>query len=551
MSAAPARPDRGSPLDDLTALVQGRTRRLLLLAILLAAACARLPGVLWGTNFPIGGWARHHPDERTHVRMAGKAVDPSREAIPGGDGRFRYPPATGVPLIVPIVAHRIATGTTRMPPPSERTLVLSGRVFSALYGVATVLVIMLFAQRLWQRTNVSVFAGALAALAGLHVTQSHFFLADVPALFWYGLGLYLLFCHLERRAEQPDEVELFQWSAFAFGAACGLKLTVFALPSLGIAALLGGRRVRKIAGAAIFFGAGFAAINAFLYTPFDLRQTLATGVTIPFEFDRAVGALLYAVELPSVFGLPVVVMAAIGMVALARGVRSRSRPRLWAIGLSLWLPTLVAIYFIVFTLDPFPRHLLSLLPAIVLPAAFGLSAAVERLRAGRTVVPAVVLGWQALFVFDGERVFLDEPRNDAARWVQAHLRPGGEYWWWMRDLPGYTHKYFDEWNRPPVLLVDMHYANHYLTGVGWRNSFPRAARNVFMMESQSRLELLQALFRGETEYREVARFREGYFMPEYVLTNRLLGDRSRSYVTEIRVFRRPGPDTTVRRGSQE
>jgi hypothetical protein len=187
---------------------------------------------------------------------------------------------------------------------------------------------------------------------------------------------------------------------------------------------------------------------------------------------------------------------------------------------------------------------------VVLPAAFGLAVATDRLPSARNAILVVTFAWQALFVFDGERVFLDEPRNDAARWIRANVPAGGEYWWPWHDLPGYEHKYFDEWNRPSVLVVEMHLANHYLTGVGWRNAFPRDARHVFMMESQSRLELLQTLFRGQTEYREVRRFREGYFMPEYVLTNRVLGDRSRSYVTEVVVFRRADAAPTPPRTGQ-
>ncbi len=546
-------PDRliaASPRADLAALTDGRARRALVLGILLVAVLARLPGVFWGTNFPIGGWARHHPDERTHVRAVEKIIAPAAETFQGSQGRFRYPPATAVPVAVPIVAYRIVTGTTSDPPPPEQFVVLGGRFVSVLYGVGTVLVIMLFAQRLWRRTDISLFAGAVTALGGLHVTQSHFFLADVPALFWFVLGLYLLFCHLERRAESRDELELFLGSAFCSGAAFGLKLTVFALPALAIAALLPGRRLHKIAGGAVFFAAAVALINAFLYTPFDLRETLRTGVTIPFEFNRALGSLIYLVELPSVFGLPAVVLAVVGAIALMRGVSGVSTRRLRGVALSLGLPTIVAAYFVLFTLDPFPRHLLPFLPVVVLPAAFALAHSFERARRGRALVPALALAWQALFVFDGERVFLDEPRNDAARWIRANVPPGGEYSWQWHDLAGYSHKYFDEWNRPPVLVVEMHLANHFLTGVGWRNSFPRDARNVFMMESQSRLELLQALFRNETEYQEVARFREGYFMPEYVVTNRLLGDRSRSYVTEVRVFRRGEAAPPARRRDQ-
>ena len=52
---------------------------------------------------------------------------------------------------------------------------------------------------------------------------------------------------------------------------------------------------------------------------------------------------------------------------------------------------------------------------------------------------------------------------------------------------------------------------------------------------------MQALFQGSSEYREVARFGEGYFMPEYVLVDWLIGNRSRNYLSEIAIFRRDQP----------
>ena len=54
--------------------------------------------------------------------------------------------------------------------------------------------------------------------------------------------------------------------------------------------------------------------------------------------------------------------------------------------------------------------------------------------------------------------------------------------------------------------------------------------------SQERVDAYQVLFKGQTEYREVARFGEGYFMPEYLLADALLGNRSRNYISEVVIF---------------
>jgi hypothetical protein len=67
---------------------------------------------------------------------------------------------------------------------------------------------------------------------------------------------------------------------------------------------------------------------------------------------------------------------------------------------------------------------------------------------------------------------------------------------------------------------------------------PRQKRFVFGGRSQQDVQELQSLFEGGSEYREAARFGEGYVMPEYRLVNRLLGNRSRNYLAEIVIFRK-------------
>jgi len=74
--------------------------------------------------------------------------------------------------------------------------------------------------------------------------------------------------------------------------------------------------------------------------------------------------------------------------------------------------------------------------------------------------------------------------------------------------------------------------------MGWRDSYPRDYRKIFMAQSQAQIDQLQSLFRGTSEYRERARFREGYFMPEYTVVDRLIGNRARNYVAEVVIFAR-------------
>jgi hypothetical protein len=217
------------------------------------------------------------------------------------------------------------------------------------------------------------------------------------------------------------------------------------------------------------------------------------------------------------------------------------------------VPLVINAVLTVYELSQFPRHIVPFIPWIAVVTAWSLVRTGDwlgskGLHPAMLIVPFFV--YLAIFVYDGERVFLDEPRNEAARWIQRSYAPGTLiYWKTPYWLEGYEYIDFPDEGRPPVLAIQMDNANHYLSGMGLRDSYPKDYRTVFDGGSQARLEELQAVFKGTTEYREVARFSEGYFMPEYVVVDRLIGNRSRNYVAEIVIFVK-GTETNQDSGSE-
>jgi len=238
----------------------------------------------------------------------------------------------------------------------------------------------------------------------------------------------------------------------------------------------------------------------------------------------------------------VLLLAFVGTVLLAKKLfQCQEVIRLRAILMVVVLPLAIQIYSILFELDHFPRHMVPLIPWMAMTSAWSLAKLADLLKS-RGLRPAIavvpVFLYLGFFVYDGERVFFHEPRNEAARWLQKNVTPGTEVAWtghnWIRE---YRHVDFPE-IRPPFLVVEMHTANHYVSGMGWKNSFPGDYRRIFASRSQARINELQSIFKATSEYREVARFSEGYFMPEYTLADRLIGNRSRNYVAEIVIFQK-------------
>ena len=524
---------------------QNRKTRWWLLAILSVAALVRIPGLFWGANFP-GGWQAHHIDEYTHWVVAERMV------VPGQAARWThlYPKGMAAHAAVPLIAARVATGSVRAPAPPMSTIVTMGRLASLLYGVATVLVVFLWSRRLFTDIRVALIGAGILALGGLHVTQSHFFLSDVPAMFWLLLGLYCL--HREWEAEGEPVPWFLAAASFCFGVAFGIKLVIAGLPSLTLIALRAAPRLYRAALAGAFFLSGFFLVNLGLYSSADLFRMVAGGMADDYVYDRAFGALLYLIEIPGVASFPVCLLGAVGLGLLARNLWNPARrTRLPLVLVVIVLPLLILLWSLLFKLDHFPRHLLPFLPFLAMAAAYALTC----LSCPRTfaAAAAALFAYLLVFVYDGERVFVYEPRNQAASWIQAHAPPGNTLWWRGHQLRDYPSIEFPRGGQPSYIVIEMHSANHYLSGMNWRDSYPRDKRHIFDAGSLSHEDIrqLQGLFRNSSPYSEAARFSEGYFMPEYTWPNRLIGDRSRNYVTEVVIFQKSRDDRPPRPESDD
>lgn len=514
-----------------------RRSRALLAAALVVALLARIPGIFWGDDFP-GGFRGHHVDEWTHVVHAKKLINPR---VPTRWEPPPYPTGLAAHVAVPVIAKRAATGRLLDEElPSSRSLILAGRTVSVVYGVASVALLGLLARRLFpDRPGIAALAAWLFALGGLHVSQSHFFVADVPALFWALLAAYLLFAD---REESGERIGKLAGAAFAVGAAIGIKLALYMLVPLAAVALLGRDRLLRCAVAGAFAVAGFGLVTAFSFTSSDLaRSFIGDSLTPPDRLDARDFPRIYGLELLASVGFPVVLLALAGLVLALRALPGCPRRRALDVGLTLVLPLGVYAATALPRLAPFPRHLLPLFPALFLLAAMAIAAI--RADAPRRALAAGAILWSGALVADTERVYLRDPRTAALEWVDAHVPDGSTAWWPAYGLEleacGLSVREFPREGEPDVVVAEAYRVNHALSGTGLRDSRPADQRAVFSGGSAAELQAWQALFDGATSLRESARFREGYRMPEPRIVDRLLGNRSRNYLTEVVIFTRP------------
>ena len=112
------------------------------------------------------------------------------------------------------------------------------------------------------------------------------------------LGLYLLLRELKK--EPGDRRAYLEWAAFCMGVAFGMKLVVAALPTLALIVLLRRPRLVRVAHTAVFFLAGFVAINFELLggtdAPPKAQSDIASGLILNLFEDVVFSAVLDHME---------------------------------------------------------------------------------------------------------------------------------------------------------------------------------------------------------------------------------------------------------------
>jgi len=88
-----------------------------------------------------------------------------------------------------------------------------------------------------------------------------------------------------------------------------------------------------------------------------------------------------------------------------------------------------------------------------------------------------------------------------------------------------------------------HFPRHWVLLIPWAAiaaGWWLARLTDWFVRRGERVAAVQSLFKGTSDYHVAARFLDGYVMPEYQLVQRLIGDRARSYITEVVIFTRRG-----------
>jgi hypothetical protein len=353
------------------------------------------------------------------------------------------------------------------------------RLYSALLGALTVVLLAWIALMLVPgRPAVAWTAGALLALSGFHISQSHSATVDAPSVFFIYLFLALMVFAVCRRSSLTAlaaapvlaaAVWVKYWFFAAFAYLALLPVSVWRYVSYGMSP---GRVALVVFASAILMGllstsefraAQLYPVLALWYLVIPWRRIhrpmWAVWLALPFvayaltlhpvvfdfttsgvggRFGTSYGAIGWHKWLRNPLNVPLVLLVGLGLPALLfipagirYVVRERARTRAW---LCLLLPVLVFALYMAFVAPvTYYRHYLALLPAAALLSACGLFAT---RWGGRPWFLALFLAWPAALAVDLVADFHRDPRIEFRQWAAEHRHAGVYASFYVSPPPG-------------------------------------------------------------------------------------------------------------------
>jgi len=304
------------------------------------------------------------------------------------------------------------------------------RVVTLIYAALT-LVLTFFISRSWGIGNGwSLLAVFLLATAPTHVVTSNYGTADVTAVFFFYLALFVEGRYLITRKQV-----WFVVAAALTGAAIAIKLFLPLLVPLGLIVLAhkGARFFTQALLAAVVVLISFEALSLFSYEISDLMKMSASikndNISIQGGNGPVKQLVLYTWDLVSAVSIPVFLLGFAGLALWVKGFFSRVQPLAairsdWR---SLITPETILLcalaahgVLLIFAGIHAVRHLLVFVPATCIAAAFAakrMSEAGWLNRPGRIVSGLLLIAYAISNAVAVEALYVRDIRNQLGAWA--------------------------------------------------------------------------------------------------------------------------------------
>jgi len=404
-----------------------RTSRLALAIVLISAAFLRLWAIHRGIPYAV---QVDEPEivERALNMMRSGSLHPHFFDYPGLSLYLQL-----VVSIVRFVSGAIAGEWYSLAQATGGSFYLWGRIVTALFGVATVLLVYQIGMR-WGARHALLASGLMAVLP-LHVRYSHYVLTDTPLTFFVTLTFLLSLVAHER-----GTLGSFVNAGAAAGLAAATKYNggiALIMPLLACWMTVPLRPGRLKTAFATIAASGAAFLLLAPYTVLDLPAFLDNFARLANQYRVAVvgeslWVLYFKYLVRHAFGWPALLLAFGGMgLGIARILRGPGRVR-WTLAVVFPL-----VYYAMLTTQRivFARYLLPMTPSLCVLAAAGVVSGVSLLRryeipraARTTLIAALTIAAllpPALISITGDRDIARESTIDQAySWILENIPAG-------------------------------------------------------------------------------------------------------------------------------
>jgi len=399
--------------------------KIVLILIIFLAFSVRIYGLNWDQNQHL------HPDERFLTMVIERLRWPvslnqyfqTRESP-------LNPHNIGYPFFVyglwPLLLTKLVAAPLQLL--NYNGITLTGRALSALFDIATVVLVFLLAQKVFASKKIALLSAFFYALAVLPIQLSHFLAVDTFLTFFLILSLYLLI-----KSSHP----IFIGVSFALAVACKISALIFT-PVIFLGFLFNRRHLLR--SNIYFLISVFCVLRLsypYLFTGWHLNPALLDNWRQLKQFDipgafppglQWIGTTPYLFPLANLLlwglGLPLGIFSLLG---LFKSTKSLFKPNLnkFIIILVIWVFLCFGYQGIQFA-KPL-RYFYPVYPVLVIFAAVFISCLRNRLFSVLCILLSVI--WPLAFMSIYTR---PHSRVTASAWIYQHIPPGStiscEHW---------------------------------------------------------------------------------------------------------------------------
>ena len=286
-----------------------------------------------------------------------------------------------------------------------------GRLLSLFYAIATVILIYFLSKEIFNK-KIGLIAALFLALSGLHVVYSYVSRPDTALVFWLYATIYFSLLFVKR-----DNLIWLILAIISSGFTSAMKPSFVNIIPLIYIFFLKKNKIRNILLIIFIFLGAFMLINGFNYGLndfLDLNDVVLNENVNVREYNKLQNVLMQGINIIPGMGLAVFLFLIFGL-----SIRRKINKNIFFI---IILPLLFFFIGICFLDFAPPRHILPVIPGLIIIAAYGFYKVTRKLDSRIYLfVLFLIISYQLVYVSSIEYNFIFTPIGKMGNWMLENI----------------------------------------------------------------------------------------------------------------------------------